>query len=218
LNRLGLNSFGNEKYSEFGKERFIKLTTFKWYLIGNSLKTHEDSSGVLFTDLDVIWFQNPFEQELNGAYRKILVQDDTPKNSEFIHLCSGIMYFPNTEYAIKLLGDLFSEQLEENFNGNLIPDEPILNKWFKKTGQDPTHLSLLDKQRYLIGHRYFHFLLKQKTLRQRVVCFHLNYVIGEDRKNRRAKALASRMEDGAAWIFYATMDFVQVMFRRLLIR
>jgi hypothetical protein len=166
----------------------------------------------------VIWFKNPFMHDLEESSTRIFAQDDTPKDSRFIHLCSVIMYFPNTEYSIKLLGDLFSEQLDTNVDGNLIPDEPILNKWFMKIGQDLTQLSPLDQQKYIIGHRYFHFFLKRKALRQEVVCFHLNYVIGEYRKYRRAKALASRMEDGAAWIFYSAMDFVEVMLRRLLTR
>jgi hypothetical protein len=218
LKRLGLDASVNKEYSEFGKERFIKLTTFKWYLIREVLSIHKEARGALFTDLDVIWFKNPFMHDLEESSTRIFAQDDTPKDSKFIHLCSGIMYFPNTEYSIKLLGDLFSEQLDTNVDGNLIPDEPILNKWFMKIGQDLTQLSPLDQQKYIIGHRYFHFFLKRKALRQEVVCFHLNYVIGEYRKYRRAKALASRMEDGAAWIFYSAMDFVEVMLRRLLTR
>ena len=218
LNSLGLNLSGSEKYSEFGKERFIKLTTFKWHLIGDSLKIHRDSPGVLFTDLDVIWFQSPLEQELSGSDSRIFVQDDTPKNHQFIHLCSGVMYFPNNSYSIELLSKLFSEQFNANANGNLIPDEPILNRWFLDSNQDSTKLSVLDREKFIIGHRYFYFLLERRARRQKAVCFHLNYVVGEDRKNRRAKALLSRKVGSFAWIFYASIDFFEVVLRRLTAR
>jgi hypothetical protein len=215
---LGLGSSPNYSYSQFGKERFIKLTTFKWQLLRDSLKMHSDLSGVLFTDLDVLWFRNPFLLELREPPIKILAQDDTPNGGKSLHVCSGIMYFPNTKYSIKLLDNLFNTQFHLNKSGNLTPDEPILNNWIKDMGQSQNKLAVFDPHKFIIGHRFFHFMLRKKTLRHQAVCFHLNYVVGELRKHRRAKALVGREEKSLTWFFYFVIELFLVGISRFKLR
>jgi hypothetical protein len=215
LKLLGLDTTEVNHYSEFGNERFVKLTTFKWQLLRDSLCEHTKTSGVLFTDLDVIWFQNPFEKTFEFKSGKILAQDDTPEDSKAIHLCSGIMFFPNKVTSLDLLNKLFTKQLSENAIGNLTPDEPTLNNWFRAIGQDSNLLTVFATDQYIIGHRFFHFLLRRSAHSGKEICFHLNYVVGEVRKNRRAKAILSRRNKGLNWIFLLAVELLLQSFARV---
>jgi len=58
LKRLSLaNAISMTHYSDFGQERFIRLTAFKWDLIHRTLR--DSKSNVFFSDLDVIWLSLP---------------------------------------------------------------------------------------------------------------------------------------------------------------
>jgi Nucleotide-diphospho-sugar transferase len=164
--------------------------------------------------LDVIWFSNPFRHEHNSLFARILAQDDTPKASSNIHLCSGIMLFPNENRSLQILNSLFEKQLTSNMNGSLIPDEPILNQWYADVKQFDPKLTVLDSKRYVIGHRFFHSLLWRSAQREQIVCFHVNYVVGEKRKARRARAILCRREGDWRWIHYSAVELFLTFFSK----
>lgn len=215
LKAMNLVISENNNYSEFGKDKFIKLTTFKWQLIHDSLSSHTDLKGALFSDLDVFWFLNPFQYDLMENTSKILAQDDTPKSNKEKHFCSGIMFFPNSSKSKEVLDSLFYKQLESNSAGNLIPDEPILNQWFQSTKYDAEFISTLNSKRFVIGHRFFHVMFWRRYTREKMVCFHFNYVIGELRKWERGKALLNRMEGNHRWIIYYAFELFRVVLERI---
>jgi hypothetical protein len=206
LDGLNLDLSQRGKYSEFGKDRFIKLTTFKWQLMRDSMKAHPDSRALLFSDLDVIWFSDPFSQDQLTPISKIFAQDDTPKYSKSIHLCSGIMFFPQDSETIEILDALFKRQLDSNMKGLLIPDEPILNQWFRETRKVSLPLLALDSRRFVIGHRFLHSLLWRSSRREQMVCFHVNYVVGENRK-----AILGRLQGDWRWPGLAFIEFVLII-------
>jgi hypothetical protein len=218
LRSLRLVFSERNQYAEFGKERFIKLTTFKWQLIRDSILAHPDSLTHLFSDLDVIWFTNPFYYEQISSFSGILAQDDTPKASTSIHLCSGIMFFPNENRSLQILNSLFQRQLTSNISGFLIPDEPILNQWYKEAKPLQPKLAVLDSKQFIIGHRFLYSLFWRTSQRDKMVCFHVNYVVGEKRKARRAKAVLCRKQGDLRWIPYFAMELTSIIFSKLLRR
>jgi hypothetical protein len=218
LDSLGLDFSEVANYTEFGKDRFIKLTTFKWQIIRDSLQSHPDSGGVLFSDLDVIWFSDPFYKDINPIPEKILAQDDTPQQGENIHACSGIMFFPRKKPSVEILNILFEKQLNTNKKGILIPDEPILNQWLLETKVNSSDFSLFDSRSFVIGHRFLHSLFWRKNRRENMICFHINYIVGDKRKSKRARAILSRQSGDLRWIKFAVIEFVILIFTRLFLK
>jgi len=114
-------------FSNFGESSFVKLTTFKWYLIQDVMKKHSDKDHIIFSDLDVFWKSQIKSLPVD---KKVLVfaQNDTPRNSIKRHYCTGIMIWKNNQKNRQILNKLYKIQLQ-NINQNiLIPDEPIFNK------------------------------------------------------------------------------------------
>ena len=201
LDALNLADTGMHSYSEFGQERFISLTTFKWELLRKSLNDHADIEYALFTDLDVIWLKDP-SLEIEKVFRnpsiQVAAQDDTPKKG-IQHFCSGVMAWRNSlenQHSLELLR---SRQLERNISGDFIPDEPIFNQWFQEGNRKK--VVPLDPRKIVIGHRFFHLFLRKKFTFRDLQCFHANYVIGEERKRSRLEAVNFYDCRNLQWIF-----------------
>ena len=160
LLNLKLDLFSTNQYSIFGQERFIKLTTFKWYLLKSVLDTHDYLDYVIFSDLDVLWLKNPSLKHLKSNslnHTTVVIQDDTPVGALEPHFCTGIIYWLNTDESTKILESLYSMQYHENLRGNLIPDEPTFNNWFRSMAI-PVNIELLNPGTFVIGHRFFSYL------------------------------------------------------------
>lgn len=208
LDALKLSFTEESKYSNFGNERFIKLTTFKWYLIKDVLNRHQDLNFTLFSDLDIIWLQDPSINNFAKFENTFLfVQDDSPLNNQTEHVCSGVMFWRNNNNSKETLKLLFENQLKANVEGYLFPDEPILNLWIKNNTKKDFY-RLLPKSEYVIGHRFFHLILKFGFSFNNLICFHANYVKGEKRKLRRMKILIDRINNGTYWIIYFPIEIL----------
>ena len=218
LDVLKLSGTEDNKYSDFGNERFIKLTTFKWYLIKDTLIKHPHLNYVLFSDLDVVWLKEPslnyFDQFKNTF---LFVQDDSPVNSQSVHACSGIMFWRNTQSSIETLDLLFDDQLNSNVKGKLIPDEPILNLWIRNLSLQDS-FSLLPNKEYVIGHRFFHLILKFGFSFENLICFHANYVKGEKRKLKRIQILLNKIENGNYWKIHFPVEMFLKFLSKILER
>lgn len=201
----------NSNHQEFGKESFIRLTPLKWKLIRESLIQHSDCDGVLFSDLDIIWLSNP---SLNNEFHQtthIFAQDDSYKKELKKHFCSGIMFWPNSELHLQLSENLFDYHLRIIQSGQLIPDEPIFNRFFAEL--DRVRLvSSLDIERFIIGHRILRFLVSNNSYRERVVALHANYLVGDNRKDVALKTIIARQQSKAKWIF----GFLTMLWWRIL--
>lgn len=200
---MNLNLNKENNYSEFGSERFIKLTTFKWFLIMDTLKSHKEIEGTLFTDLDVLWRKLPENQINDGNIGKnfALIQDDSPLRSTPVHFCTGIMYWKNIEESKKNLLELFNIQKRNIESEKLIPDEPTFNKWYQ-TMQNSEGIKAFSKTDIVIGHRFFNLCTNRNNFDyENFSAFHSNYVIGENRKSLMLKTLLFRINGNYIWVF-----------------
>lgn len=213
--KLDLSSIN--QYSIFGQERFIKLTTFKWYLLKSVLNAHDYLDYVIFSDLDVLWLKNPSLKYLKSSslsHSTVAIQDDTPAGALEPHFCTGIMYWSNTHESTKILESLYSIQYHENLRGKLIPDEPTFNNWFRSMTR-PVNIELLNSRTFVIGHRFFQLLIPKNWPLKEVIAFHSNYVIGERAKHRRLKTIELRMHQDWRWVFFYLREIVIKLFQKL---
>ena len=202
LQSLGLDLREANKYSEFGNERFIKLTTFKWYLLSDILIQHSELNGALFSDLDVLWRKFPeeldfFAEDKNGL---ALIQDDSPLKSKKKHFCTGVMYWKNSGISKGILNELFTAQKQNIQKGNLIPDEPTFNNWYISSESNEGIVSFPEKE-VVIGHRFLNLCTNYNSFNYKnFSCFHANYVVGEARKFLLLKTLNKRINGDISWI------------------
>ena len=217
LLNLKLDLFSTNQYSIFGQERFIKLTTFKWYLLKSVLDTHDYLDYVIFSDLDVLWLKNPSLKHLKSNslnHATVAIQDDTPVGALEPHFCTGIMYWLNTDESTKILESLYSIQFHENLRGNLIPDEPTFNNWFRSMAR-PVNIELLNPGKFVIGHRFFQLLISKNWPLKEVTAFHSNYVVGEKAKYRRLKTIKLRMHQDWRWVLFYLKEIVIKLLQKL---
>jgi uncharacterized protein (UPF0332 family) len=190
---LNLN-LSHEYYSEFGKERFIKLTTFKWYLLLDALNKHGAIKQFIFSDLDVFWLNIPEPNIFLQAKFKdnnVIAQDDTPKGSAKKHFCTGIMFWTNNSESKKLLDALFQYQLKSNLEGTL------------------------DDRTYVIGHRFFYLVIPFIFRFQNLHAFHANYVIGERAKFKRLRIVQLRHKGNYIWYFLFLSELLSFVISKL---
>jgi hypothetical protein len=107
---LGLNNSDSATYYNFGHERFIKLTVFKWFLLHDTLGKHPHQAQIIFSDLDVLWLHQPplnifLEQRYSSCFAA--VQDDTPPSKKHSHFCTGIMFWKNSLASAQVLDTLY---------------------------------------------------------------------------------------------------------------
>ena len=202
LKKLNLNYSTENQYTNFGQERFIKLTTFKWFLLQSILIQHSSTTSVIFSDLDVYWLNVPSLEKLFSAEPKnqiAFLQNDTPKGASAIHFCTVIMFWVNTDESVKALRELYQSQFSTALSGHPIPDEPIFNSWFRSY-PSKWRVKPLDSELFVIGHRFFNLLLKKRSEVQAINAFHANYVIGDKAKLRRLRTVEMKSAGNWKWI------------------
>lgn len=206
LSSLELDNADKTSYYNFGHERFIKLTVFKWFLLRNALSQHPSQNQIIFSDLDVVWLHQPplnifAEERYVSCFAAI--QDDTPPSQEISHFCTGIMLWKNTLDSLQVLDILYQDQLKNLLSGNLIPDEPTFNRWYLSSSAR-NQIKPLDPESYVIGHKFFHLLSSRGLKFSSVIAFHANYVIGEHAKFQRLRSVNMRQHRNWKWFVIFT--------------
>lgn len=198
-------------YSEFGQERFIRLTALKWRLISESLRLHPESD-VMFSDLDILWFKAPGPELFEQVNQTLaLVQDDSNISSNMRHYCTGIMIWFNFPESIQSLRKIYERQVANLQNSVLVPDEPTFNTWVKEEDMSEVRVLALDSAKYVVGHRYFSYSLSRNKIKN-IHAFHANYVIGERAKFRRLKGMNLRHKNDPRWIVFFGLELLLKIF------
>jgi hypothetical protein len=194
LKSLKLSIDSKEEYAEFGQERFVKLTTFKWFLIKQSLIKHREVDGVYFSDLDVLWVNMPNKKKTNQILKKgfVALQNDSRPNKNYYRYCTGVMYWKNCKKSVSVLDELYQIQLNNNLNNIFIPDEPTFNSWMFENNQKKL-IRPFPKDKFVIGFKYFELFINKDRSIQNITCFHANYTIGEKSKFRRLYSIEKRI-------------------------
>lgn len=216
--KLSINS--KEEYAEFGQERFVKLTTFKWFLIKQSLTKHREVEGVYFSDLDVIWVNMPNKRLTNQILKKgfVALQNDSRPNKNYYRYCTGIMYWKNCKKSATVLDELYQIQLKNNSNNILVPDEPTFNSWMFENNEKKL-IKPLPKDKFVIGFKYFELFINKDRNLQNITCFHANYTIGEKSKFRRLHSIEQRINDqGNGLLLFVHEIVLKVVLKLRLLR
>jgi hypothetical protein len=213
LKEMGLDNSIDNEYSEYGKERFSKLTAFKWQTIRRVLSEYAEDS-CFFSDLDVIWLSSPNVSMLE-ALDSICVQlqDDSNLQQNRLHFCTGLMYWQKSEKSLNNLDLLFETQKELSKSGSIVNDEQVFNLLRKSTPQIADSAMPLNVQNFVIGHRFFPLLLNRKFVAP--IAFHANYVRGEERKHRRLRAFLCRSNGDRLWLRYFLVELALESMQRI---
>jgi len=213
LAHLELTNALGQNYSNFGEERFVRLTAFKWLGILRAIRQTRPE-GVVFSDLDVVWLKRPeIEHHFETGEKFVYCQDDTPKNSTRKHYCTGIMFWPYSQENVSWLEELFTIQKNLIRSGQLTPDEPTFNSLVISDKKFANVVKSLSNQKYVIGHRFF-FSFSSKNFRK-IIAYHANYVVGEQRKNDRMRAIILRSQKDSRWLIAYTMQLIRELSYRL---
>lgn len=192
-------------YSEFGEQRFIRLTAFKWNLIHRSIL--DSKSDVVFSDLDVLWLSSPkinFEVDDEAI---VWAQDDTPTHSDKPYFCTGIMFWRHSQFSLEVLKEMFQSQCENIISGRVIPDEPTFNLMVKSSDELSHRTRRLSNKTFVVGHRFFFSFFNSKV--DSMIAFHANYVKGEGEKYQRLEAIRRRRRRDFSWVLFFFKSFVK---------
>jgi hypothetical protein len=175
-------------YSEYRSLDFRILTLLKWDLLAESMRIHTDVQTVLFSDLDIYWFRDPFEtiECLTKSNHTLFVQDDASKNRP-TWCCTGVMFWKNNErslYSIAALRNLQKERIEA---GEPQDDEDTFNQLIHLENSS-LEFERLNQMEYIVG-RNFMKMLTSSDFSTRKICFHANYLTGLSRKQKLLTAV-----------------------------
>jgi len=203
LDSLGIGQI--ESHRIFGTSDFIKITPLKWLIISQVIEKHKDIDLVVFSDLDVIWFN--FFTEYFQAQEGVMAQNDFRPITNEKYYCTGIMYWFPTTISKELCNKLFKFQINKILQGDLIPDEPTFNQYLKKANL-LYNVKPLPKDYFLIGHRAKSLLRSKNRVLRDASAFHANYFVGDFQKKVVLNSIASNRRNGIFWRFGLALIFL----------
>ena len=154
-----------EDFQQFREGEWNKVVIQKLNVIHKELMNGND---VLFTDGDIVWLNNRFQNDISNRLddNDILFQNDKQDDEDNSELCSGIMYVKNNERT----RDLFDiSKVDPN---NFKCDQIFFNDNKHKFKYDKMPLKKYPNGRY--------FYTKQPT---DPYCIHFNYVVGHAKEH-----------------------------------
>jgi hypothetical protein len=177
------NSFGS--YLPFSQQEFFVLVAYKWILL--KMLFEGGASMVIYSDLDVIWFEDVAEL-LTRAHEsfpnvKVMVQSATidPSNPK---LCMGLISLTRSPQVLDLLEDCFKNHKDRALSGEMIGDDDVITDYYRQEGNQ-SWIKELPQSRFPVG--MLLNTVKKVTLFPGLTSpspsiFHANYVIGLSNK------------------------------------
>lgn len=202
------------EYSEYRSSDFRILTLLKWDLISDSMKYHQESETILFSDLDVYWFKDPSFtiDKMKSSKSDLYIQDDaSDKRPQWC--CTGVMFWRNSTSSLSSISELRSLQKREIEAGNLQDDEDTFNQ-FVVNSSNPIAFTRLPESEYIVGRNFARMFLVG-SYRSQKVCFHANYLTGLTRKFRILFAIHKYFKQGTFPIQALGHFMVMLKLRRL---
>ena len=175
-------------YSEYRSMDFRILTLLKWDLLAESMRIHTDVKTVLFSDLDIYWFRDPFEtiESLTNSNTNLFVQDDASKKRP-TWCCTGVMFWKKNEQSLHSIAALRNLQKERIEAGKPQDDEDTFNQLIHLENSS-LDFDRLNQTEFIVG-RNFKKMLISSDFRARKICFHANYLTGLSRKQKLLTAV-----------------------------
>ncbi len=173
------------EYKNFTQDEFFKLVVLKWALISSCLR-QSDSSFVIYSDLDVMWLNNPVGDLSNSFSRyekvQIYVQDFT-SNPALPNLCMGFAAFRNSTRCREVVAELNRLHLDMLQENSKFGDDDVVTRYFRE--HQTVEISLLPQSTFPVGS--MGKLFSRKTFfpgigSPKPYIFHANFVVGNANK------------------------------------
>jgi hypothetical protein len=187
-----------EHYSSYRTLNFDLLTSLKWHLILEVITEHADTHRVLYSDLDIYWRARPSEEIIYDLSDNIWVQY-TPSNLRKNWFCTGIMSWSNSANTKVALNKLIYNQNYSFNSGNPANDEVTFNQSYDTL---PIEIKKMPTKEYLIGKEFNKIFIAHFIYFPNLVCFHANYIIGNDLKAKILRIVKIRLSSKITWIRY----------------
>ena len=172
-------------FLEFGTDEYIKMINRRPRYIRTFL---EQGFDVLFSDLDVVWLENPLAYLPDG--HDMHVVEDMHKEyvflvePEWLEINMGFAYFSATNATREVVAK-WDRMLSESPK---TPDQDLLNAILdKKYVRDRLKIHVLDFRRFPNGWQYFNDDWRAKHSEVQPVVVHNDYLHGHDPKVARFK-------------------------------
>ena len=173
-------------YKGFNQDAFYQLVQLKWTLFDYLLRATA-SPYVIYSDLDVIWLNDPISA-LDVSFKEntmaqIFVQDATSIPG-IPFLCMGIFIFRNSAMTAKVIQECISLHAELLLNNPATGDDEVINKYYMDNGM-PNEIQKLPQSTFPVGNMlnaYSRRTLFYGIPRILPFIFHANFVIGNRRK------------------------------------
>ena len=163
----------------FKSEHYLRLVNRRPTYILNLLLKGID---VLFSDVDTVWLQNPFQYFI-GEFDVYFEYDQIPKPGKSGLVCAGFVYYNATNATINFLKQWVA-QIERKPS---IPDQELLNDLLSiESIRTSLKILLLNPKQFPNGQDFFNDDRKNETILKPVVV-HNNWIKGRDVKIKRFK-------------------------------
>lgn len=173
------------EYKNFTQDEFFKLVVLKWALISSCLR-QSGSSFVIYSDLDVMWLNDPARDLSNSFSRhenvQIYIQDFT-SNPALPNLCMGFAAFRNSTRCRKVIAELNRLHLDMLQENSKFGDDDVVTRYFRE--HQTVEIGLLPQSTFPVGS--MGKLFSHKTFfpgieSPKPYIFHANFVIGNANK------------------------------------
>ena len=154
---------------------YHKFVGYKPELILKFLETGLD---VLFTDLDMVWMQDP-RPYLPEGYDLHIMHDKLAENGR-IYLCTGFMFWTSNSKTLEFV-QAWTKAMETAEHDQMAFTQ-LFNK--SKIGRG-LRINILDHKRFVSGNYYFNETWRETNERIEPVVIHNNYAVGHDKKKNR---------------------------------
>ena len=143
----------------------------------------ERNHDVLFSDVDTVWLEDPF-QYFTGDF-DMFIQEDQPA-PKLVH-CAGFAFYRSTQNTINFVKQ-WIRRLE--INKHKKPDQMVLNIMLReKVIRKHFKVKILDPKKFVSGRVYFDAEWRKNHTDVKPVFLHNNWIIGHDVKVDRFKTL-----------------------------
>lgn len=212
------------KYKDFSESQFYQIVQLKWQLLELLLDT--DHELIIYTDLDVIWLQDPIKpiSESLGLNQdvSVLIQSFTTNPSE-PKLCMGFVALRNSNFSKLLVAECKQIHSKLILSNPKLGDDDVVTKYYVESGLGQ-NVQLLPQATFPVGS-----FLNLYTTRPKFpglgspqpYIFHLNYVVGLRNKRIMLRLLKKNYDSKIfskgfrTWYVLITLKRMRVIFWNL---
>lgn len=196
-----LGHFNLEPHTSYAytHKHFAVINLFKWVFLLNVYDNHPTTTHFVFTDFDVVWLSNPPMSDFQAIPESsgVSTQLDSLSEKRAVH-CTGIIFLRNCVNSKTFIEEVFEMQKKQVFSGNLNYYDQVAFNDFVNLKDLPHSFGFVSPEHYVIGSDALKLSISRgHYLRNGVVAFHANYIVGHAKKYEMMDALLAAYRGGA---------------------